>query len=82
MLVIPDDYRANVLETFGRFHVNMAENGQGINELMTVVSGGPFIWMFVLPDGVVVRLTVGPASEETATQAWVYTPATWIRSKV
>lgn len=66
MLAIPDDYRANVLETFGRFHVNMAENGQGIDEVMTVVSGGPFTWMFVLPDGVVVRLTVGPASEETA----------------
>lgn len=66
MQAIPDDYRATVLETFGRFHVNMAENGVGIDEVMTVVSGGPFTWMFVLPDGVVVRLTVGPATEEMA----------------
>lgn len=66
MLAIPDDYRATVLETFGRFHVNMARNGVGIDEVMTVVSGGPFTWMFVLPDAVVVRLTVGPATEETS----------------
>lgn len=66
MLAIPKEHRAGVLESFGRFHVNMAENGVGIDEVMTVVSGGPFTWMFVLPEGVVVRLTVGPASEETA----------------
>ena len=66
MLAIPDEHRAGILEGFGRFHVNMAENGVGVDEVMTVVSGGPFTWMFVLPEGIVVRLTVGPTSEETA----------------
>ncbi|WP_321839548.1 hypothetical protein [Paraburkholderia bannensis] len=46
------------LNFFGRLHVNTADNGMGIDEVMTVVSGGAFTWMFVLPDGVLARFTV------------------------
>lgn len=52
------------LNRYGRFHVNTADNGVGIDEVMTVVSGGPFTWMFVLPDGVIARLTVAEISPE------------------
>lgn len=51
--------RKEVLNKYGRLHVNTSDNGMGIDEVMTVVSGGPFTWMFVLPDGVLARLTVG-----------------------
>lgn len=47
-----------VLNRYGRLHVNTSDSGAGIDEVMTVVSGGPFTWVFVLPDGVLARLTV------------------------
>lgn len=43
--------------------MNSSDNGAGIDEVMTVVSGGPFMWMFVSPDGVLARLTVEPISQ-------------------
>ncbi len=46
-------------EKFGKLHVNSAENGMGIDEVMTLVSGGPWTWFFVLPDDVVGKLTLG-----------------------
>lgn len=55
---------ANVLPVaqtkYGKFHVNTSDDGFGLDELMTVVSGGPWIWFFRLPDGASVKLTVGP----------------------
>jgi hypothetical protein len=53
-----------VLNRYGRLHVNSSDNGAGIDEVMTVVSGGPFTWMFVLPDGVLARLTVQEISKD------------------
>lgn len=44
---------------FGKLHVNSAENGVGIDEVMTFVSGGPWTWFFVLPDQVIGKLTLG-----------------------
>lgn len=44
---------------FGKLHVNSAENGEGIDEVMTIVAGGPWVWFFVLPDDVVGKLTLG-----------------------
>ena len=44
---------------FGKLHVNSAENGVGIDEVMTIVSGGPWTWFFSLPDKVVGKLTLG-----------------------
>lgn len=49
--------RAQVLQRFGRLHVNTWEDGMGIDETMTVIAGGPFTWFFALPDGVVTRVT-------------------------
>lgn len=60
MKALTSEQRTWVLNRYGRFHVNTADNGVGIDEVMTVVSGGPFTWMFVLPDGVLARLTVCP----------------------
>jgi hypothetical protein len=44
---------------FGRLHVNRSETGEGIDEVMTIVSGGPYTWFFVLRDGVVGKLRLG-----------------------
>jgi len=45
-------------EKFGRLHVNSSEDGVGIDEVMTIVSGGPWTWFFVLPDNVIGKLTL------------------------
>jgi hypothetical protein len=63
MKALTPDVHTWVLNRYGRLHVNSADNGVGIDEVMTVVSGGPFTWMFVLPDGVVARLTVEEIAE-------------------
>lgn len=46
-------------EKFGKLHVNSADNGQGIDEVMTIVSGGDWTWFFTLPNDVVGKLTLG-----------------------
>ncbi|MFI1213517.1 hypothetical protein ACH4UV_38785 [Streptomyces sp. NPDC020802] len=53
---------------FGRLHVNSADHGVGIDEVMTVVSGGPMTWFYRLPDGVVAKLSVGAV--EIGDPAW------------
>ena len=55
-------------EKFGKLHVNSADNGVGIDEVMTIVSGGPWTWFFLLPDNVVGKLTLGYVGLEG--QAW------------
>ena len=44
---------------FGKLHVNSADSGEGIDEVMSIVSGGPWTWFFVLADGVIGKLTLG-----------------------
>lgn len=44
---------------FGQLHVNSADNGQGIDEVMTIVSGGDWTWFFALPNNVVGKLILG-----------------------
>lgn len=46
-------------DKFGKLHVNSNDVGMGIDEVMTIVSGGPWTWFFVLPDNVVGKLTLG-----------------------
>ncbi|RSC92815.1 hypothetical protein EI424_13525 [Tenacibaculum singaporense] len=46
-------------DKFGKLHVNSSDNGMGIDEVMTIVSGGPWTWFFVLPNNVVGKLTLG-----------------------
>lgn len=55
-------------EKFGKLHVNSAENGEGIDEVMTIVSGGTWTWFFLLPDNVVGKLTLGNVN--VGGQAW------------
>ncbi|VWB56784.1 hypothetical protein BLA23254_02606 [Burkholderia lata] len=47
-----------VLEKYARMHVNSADDGTDIDEVMTVVSGGPFRWAFTLKDGSIARFQV------------------------
>ncbi|WP_342609158.1 hypothetical protein [Vibrio tritonius] len=49
--------RSMVNQRFGLLHVNTWDDGTGIDETMTVIAGGPFTWFFVLPDGVVSKVT-------------------------
>ena len=55
-------------EKFGKLHVNSADDGTGIDEVMTIVSGGQWTWFFVLPDSVIGKLTLGPVGLDE--QAW------------
>lgn len=64
MQSLTPEQRIWVLNYYGRLHVNTADSGLGIDEVMTVVAGGPFTWMFLLPDGVLARLTVLPISSD------------------
>lgn len=58
MKAMTQEVQSAVLNKYGRLHVNSSDSGIGIDEVMTVVSGGPFTWCFVLSNGVVTRLTV------------------------
>jgi hypothetical protein len=55
-------------EKFGKLHVNSSVSGVGIDEVMTIVSGGPWTWFFALPDNVVGKLTLGHVGLDG--QAW------------
>ncbi|MCG8684798.1 MAG: hypothetical protein MI892_07985, partial [Desulfobacterales bacterium] len=48
--------------------VNSSEDNIGIDEVMTIVSGGPYTWFFVLPGNVVGKLTFGHV--EKSGHAW------------
>lgn len=50
--------RKAVLEKYGRMHVNSADDGTDVDEVMTVVAGGPFRWAFTLNDGSIARFQV------------------------
>ncbi len=52
-----------VQRKFGRLHVNSSDAGVGIDEVMTIVSGGPYTWFFVLPQDVVGKLRFGKVGE-------------------
>ena len=64
MKAMTSEMRTWALNRYGRLHVNTSDNGAGIDEVMTVVSGGAFTWMFVLSDGVLARLTVHEINPE------------------
>ncbi|WP_239412566.1 hypothetical protein [Photobacterium sp. OFAV2-7] len=55
-------------DKFGKLHVNSSDDGVGIDEVMTIVSGGPWTWFFVLPDNVVGKLTLGHVPSDG--EAW------------
>ncbi|WP_029066081.1 hypothetical protein [Labrenzia sp. DG1229] len=47
-----------VLGHFGKFHVNSSDDGHGNDEVMTVLSAGPWHWFWQLHDGTVVKLKI------------------------
>jgi hypothetical protein len=47
---------------FGRLHVNRTDGGVGIDEVMTIVSGGPYTWFFVFENNAVGMLRFGRVS--------------------
>jgi len=68
MKAMTPEVKAYLQEKFGKLHVNSADNGMGIDEVMTLVSGGPWTWFFALPDNIVGKLTLGHVG--LAGQAW------------
>ena len=45
---------------FGRFHFNSSASGVGVDEVMTLVSGGPWTWFFAnVREGEMMKLTLG-----------------------
>ncbi|MCZ0990947.1 hypothetical protein [Streptomyces diastatochromogenes] len=68
MKTMDADARHAVQERFGKLHVNSSDHGVGIDEVMTVVSGGPWTWFYRLTDGVVAKLSVGAV--EIGDPAW------------
>ncbi|MGE8063557.1 hypothetical protein [Pseudomonas sp. NPDC089569] len=48
----------SVLEKYARMHVNSADDGTDVDEVMTAVSGGPFRWAFTMKDGSTVRFQI------------------------
>jgi hypothetical protein len=51
----PQD-RLNARNKFARLHVNSTDDGVGVDEVITLVAGGPWTWYFLLKDNVVVEL--------------------------
>lgn len=53
---------------FGKLHVNSSEAGVGIDEVMTIVAGGPYTWFFGFSDQTVGKLRLGAI--EANGKAW------------
>jgi hypothetical protein len=51
----PQD-RLNARNKFARLHINSTDDGVGVDEVMTLVAGGPWTWYFLLKDNAVVEL--------------------------
>ena len=51
---------------FGRFHFNSSPLGEGVDEVMTLVSGGPWTWFFAnAQEGEMMKLTLGYVQSST-----------------
>ena len=59
MMALDRETEVFLQHKFGKLHVNSSEAGVGIDEVMTIVSGGPYTWFFVFQDGVVGKLRFG-----------------------
>lgn len=62
MKALDEKTAAFLQEKFGKLHVNSSDAGVGIDEVMTIVSGGPYTWFFVFDGGVVGKLRFGSVS--------------------
>ncbi|MGF1878690.1 hypothetical protein L4D77_25840 [Photobacterium frigidiphilum] len=54
---------------YGKLHVNTSDDSVGLDELGLIMSGGPWIWFFSLPDNSVVKLTLG--NIELGDDGWI-----------
>lgn len=63
----PQD-RLGARNKFARLHVNATDDGVGVDEVMTLVAGGPWTWYFLLKDNVVVKLKMSRV--DPAGQGW------------
>lgn len=54
---------AFLMDKFGRLHVNSADTGDGIDEVMTIISGGPYTWFFGLEDHAVAKVRFSEVRE-------------------
>ena len=68
MKALSPEIEIHLQKKFGKLHVNSTDEGVGIDEVMTIVSGGPYTWFFVLPGNVVGKLVFG--SVEQSGHAW------------
>jgi hypothetical protein len=68
MKALDRETTAYLQRKFGRLHVNSSEAGVGIDEVMTIVSGGPYTWFFVLKDNLVGKLVFGKVGNDD--KAW------------
>ena len=59
MNAMTPDVKHYLQKKFGKLHVNSSKNGMGIDEVMTIISGGDWTWFFTLPNNVVGKLTLG-----------------------
>lgn len=51
-----DSDRLAARDKFARLHVNATDDGIGVDEVMSLVAGGPWTWFFLLDGNVVARL--------------------------
>lgn len=58
LMAMDENDRRMVRRKFGRLHVNSTDDGVGVDEVMTLVSGGPFTWFFMLQDQSVAKLEI------------------------
>lgn len=49
-------------DKFARLHVNATDDGTGVDEVMTLVAGGPWTWYFLLDNDVAVELRMSSVS--------------------
>lgn len=65
MKAMSPEMKHHALTRFSTLHTNSAEDGTGVDEVMTAVVGGPFTYFYALDDGVVTRLDVSEISPES-----------------
>lgn len=68
MKALDEKTKSYLMSKFGRLHVNSADSGHGIDEVMTIVAGGPYTWFFALPDGAIAKVRFSEV--KTGSRGW------------
>lgn len=56
---VSEDIRGLANNKYGKLHINASDDNVGLDELGLIMSGGPWVWFFALPDSSVVKVTLG-----------------------